>query len=204
MEHKPYKYQLDTDGDDLIMTIDWRYTSHYKDGIRFDLLHENILIRLIMTLKEQPTVSSIVIKDTKLYHLVSGMMTFLKKLLELDTLLERCAGNDPMSPAIPDGSTPQLKCGKCTLKPAAIFNSMRDNLSQQFSADSNTVKGTPLLISENLNSLSHHMDNSPYCQRCRGKTHEEMMNIFNEMVDLETFSRKEALFIVSDSRKIRL
>ena len=204
MEHKPYKYQLDTDGDDLIMTIDWRHTSHAKDGEKFDLLHGNILIRLIMTLKEQPTVSSIVIKDMRLYHLVGGMMIFLKKMLDLDTLLERCAGTDPMSPLIPDSSAPQLKCGKCPLKPAAIFNSLRENLSQQFSSDSSTVKGTPLLLSEILNSLSHHMDKSPYCQRCRGRTHEEMMNIFNEMVDLESFSRKEALFIISDSRKIRL
>ena len=172
MEHKPYKYQLDTDGDDLIMTIDWRHTSHAKDGEKFDLLHGNILIRLIMTLKEQPTVSSIVIKDMRLYHLVGGMMIFLKKMLDLDTLLERCAGNDPMSPLIPDSSAPQLKCGKCPLKPAAIFNSLRENLSQQFSSDSSTVKGTPLLLSEILNSLSHHMDNANRKER-KGEEKEE-------------------------------
>jgi|GEM_PF-3442338 len=204
MEVQPYHFRLDTEGDDLVMTIDWRRTSHGMDGAQFDLLHEDVLTRLVRTLQEQPTVSSIVIQDIRLYHLVGALMSFLRMMLDLDSLLERCAGNDPLSPHIPEAANPQVRCNRCPLNPALVFTSLRENLSEQFSTATQTAPGTPLKISETLNGLSHHMDTSPFCQRCRGRTHEELINIYNEMVEIETFSRKEALFIISDSRKIRI
>ena len=183
--------------------IDWRATRFGEVGEPFELLHQDVLASLVQTFKEQPTVNSIIIRDVRLFHLVGSLMSFFRMLADLDTQMERTGTHDPLVPAIDDAAHPQVKCLKCPLYPVTMFASISDNISVQFSRDHQETPGTPQLVIDGINAISHHMDSSPYCHRCRTRTNEEFIHLYNDLVDIETFARKEALFIVSDTRKIR-